>query len=1011
MDSKTAVGSDIPANSIESLAKSNAIGILFATPAGAIVDANDEFLRIVGYSRQDLEAGVLNWMDLTPPEWREANQQAARQLDATGSAPAFEKEYLRKDGSRVPVMVGIAALPQPSATNIVFVVDLSERKRARQERDRLMGERIAMLDSVGDGIYGLDRAGRCTFINRAAVEMLGYRPEECIGRNMHDLVHTKRPDGSPYPGEGCPILNVVRKGDGIHNDNEVLWRHDGTSFAAECCSYPIIENGQIEGNVVSFKDISERRQAQEQLRESEERFHSAFAYAASGMFILDLAGRFLDVNLAFCNMTGYSGEELLGLQIATLLHPADSERIQRQIKRLLQRAIPTFVTTARYLRNDGRVQWARGSASLLCDAAGKALQIVSVTEDITERLRAETDLRHSEERYRSIVENTHEGICMCDADRRVTYCNPGLISMLGHDKDVQLQCSDFHFEEDAQVYSRRFEQRKRGVSESYEARLRHSDGSAIWANTSASPLTDDDANFAGALCMFSNVTERKRLEEQLQQSQKMEAVGRLAGGIAHDFNNLLTVILGYGSVLERKLMPEDPLNSNVIEIRKAGERGAALTQKLLAFSRKQVQCPRVLSLNHLIRDTEGMLRRLIGEDIRLGTALDPAAGNIQADPGQMEQVLMNLVINARDAMSSAGRLSIQTNRQDLDPGAAELLAVPPGAYVVLTVTDTGCGMDEPTKAKIFEPFFTTKAPGIGTGLWLSTVLGIVKQSGGSICVQSELNVGTSFEIYLPLVQEAATAPQPKLPLPAAADHETILLVEDDSSIRRLAGAVLREHGYRVVEASSAEEALAAGPILASVDLLLTDVVMSGMNGQELADALLARYPAVKVLLTSGYTENARLHHSVAGRGLNFLAKPFRPEELLAKAAEVLVQKRVLAKILVADDDAQVRSFLATLLEVEGYSVIQASNGKEAQARCRETNIDLMITDLVMPEQEGLETIHAIRKNWPEIRLIAISGAFGGAFLELAKKLGADAMLRKPFEPEAILSEVRNLLKG
>ncbi len=326
-------------------------------------------------------------------------------------------------------------------------------------------------------------------------------------------------------------------------------------------------------------------------------------------------------------------------------------------------------------------------------------------------------------------------------------------------------------------------------------------------------------------------------------------------------------------------------------------------------------------------------------------------------------------------------------------------------------------MDEQTKARIFEPFFTTKEPGLGTGLGLSTVLGCVKQSGGAISVYTEIDVGTTFKVYLPLVEESvsvASAPEQSAVLAAG---ETILVVEDDPGIRNLASEVLREHGYKVVEARSAEEALAIRDALSTVDLLLTDVILGGMNGQELADRLVAARPGIKVLYMSGYTENAMARHGILDPGLNFLPKPFRPEELLAKVGEVLAQDRRVAardkvprRILVVDDDAQVRSFLATLLETEGYNVLQASNGKQAQALCRETTFDLVITDLVMPEQEGLETIHVIRRNWPRIPLVAISGAFGGAYLELARKLGASALLRKPFEPDTILSEVRRLIK-
>ncbi len=485
------------------------------------------------------------------------------------------------------------------------------------------------------------------------------------------------------------------------------------------------------------------------------------------------------------------------------------------------------------------------------------------------------------------------------------------------------------------------------------------------------------------------------------------AIGQLAGRIAHDFNNLLTVILGYSALLEEKLS-EDPLLKNVVEVRKAGERAALLTQQLLAFSRQQVLRPRVVAINQLIEGMEAVLRRIIGEDIDLAGSLDPEAGNIKADPGQIEQVLMNLSINARDAMLSGGHLLIETKRQYVDGSDAALRSLPPGFYLALAVTDTGCGMDAETKRRIFEPFFTTKDPGVGTGLGLSTVLGIINQSGGSISVHSELGVGTTFRAYLPLVEEAATAIEPGLLNPAPSGGETILVVEDDASIRSLAAGVLRGHGYEVLEAGHAAEAIAACELCPPVSLLLTDVLINGMSGNELAHLLLPSHPGLQVLYMSGYTEMDVVQRGIVQPGAKFLQKPFRPGELLRRVGEMLSQRARSSKILVVDDDIQVRSFIAALLQGEGYIVIDASDGKEAQTRCEQGEIDLMITDLVMPEQEGLETIHAIRHRWPKIPIIAVSGAFGGSYLGLAKKLGAEAVIRKPFEPDDLLNEVRRL---
>ena len=379
-------------------------------------------------------------------------------------------------------------------------------------------------------------------------------------------------------------------------------------------------------------------------------------------------------------------------------------------------------------------------------------------------------------------------------------------------------------------------------------------------------------------------------EERLLLSQKLEAVGQLAGGIAHDFNNLLTAILGYCQLSLRHLQERDPLRRNIEEIRKAGERAASLTRQLLAFSRKQVMQPLVFDLNSVIGDLEKMLRRLIGEDIELKTRLRPDLGNVKADPGQIEQVILNLVVNSRDAMPSGGKLTIETANCYLDEAyALQHIAVVPGAYIMLAVSDTGVGMEEETRKHIFEPFFTTKEQGKGTGLGLATVYGIVKQSGGNIWVYSEVDKGSTFKIYLPRVDEEAEEYKRS---DAVADSpkgtETILLVEDDEMVRRLAREVLQTNGYQVLELDTGElAAMVCREHEGQVHLLLTDVVMPAISGPELANQLQSSYPDMRVLYMSGYTDDAIVRHGVLEPGTNFIEKPFTPEALARKVREVL----------------------------------------------------------------------------------------------------------------------------
>jgi len=504
---------------------------------------------------------------------------------------------------------------------------------------------------------------------------------------------------------------------------------------------------------------------------------------------------------------------------------------------------------------------------------------------------------------------------------------------------------------------------------------------------------------------------RRSLEEQLLQARKMEAVGRLAGGVAHDFNNLLTVINGHSRMLLAKLDPQDPLRKGLEEIRKAGDRAAELTQQLLALSRKQVLHPLVLNLNRIVADMEGLVHGLLGPGIELHTSLEPALGAVRADPVQLQQVLLNLAVNARDAMPAGGRLTMETRNVEFAEGQTGAPAgLGPGRYVTLSISDTGHGMDGDIRKRVFEPFFTTKGPGKGVGLGLATVYGIVQQSGGVIEVDSEPGRGATFRLYLPRVEaEPAEVSAPEA-VEDAGGSETILLVEDQAEVRAVASAILAEKGYRVLEAAGGPEALArceryTGPI----HLLLTDIVMPVMTGWQLAERVRALRPEVKVLYASGYPDELSRPDDVGDGAPAFLPKPFTPEQLAVKVREVLGSPRPWGRILVVDDEPGVRHVVRSLLESAGYAVAEAAHGGDALAQVRAGGIDLVLTDLVMPEQEGIETIRALRLESPDMPIIAMSGAFGGGFLRIAGLIGANATIPKPLDPARLLGQVRAML--
>jgi len=516
----------------------------------------------------------------------------------------------------------------------------------------------------------------------------------------------------------------------------------------------------------------------------------------------------------------------------------------------------------------------------------------------SDRHAAEAALRVSERRFRALVEESWDAIALFAADGTITYGSPATTRLLGYDltEFVGRSALEFiHPDDRAAVLLRLEEVTARPRSRLHiAARVQHKNGSWRYLEGVLTNLLDDPS-VAAIVNNYRDVTDRRILEEQILLSQKMEAIGRLAGGVAHDFNNILTAIGGYADLLMADFAPDDKRRGDIEEIHRATQRAASLTQQLLAFSRRQVMQPKVISLNALIPDIEKMLRRLIGEDILFATVLHPRVGNVRADPGQLEQVIVNLAVNARDAMPApnGGRLTIETRNVELDElYAADHPGVTPGRYVMLAVTDTGVGMDEETKSRIFEPFFTTKARGKGSGLGLATVYGIVRQTGGHIWPYSEPGTGTTMRVYLPRVDDPADPIEHpgEVPPESLRGSETILLVEDEAPVRSVTRQLLERNGYTVLEAADGRTALSlidGEQDRVHVDLLLTDVIMPGMSGRELADQMKARRPQLRVLFMSGYTDDAVVRHGMLEPGLAYLEKPFRPPVLLRKVREVL----------------------------------------------------------------------------------------------------------------------------
>jgi len=611
-----------------------------------------------------------------------------------------------------------------------------------------------------------------------------------------------------------------------------------------------------------------------------------------GSTAVDPQGRLIYVNAAFCEMVGWTEQELLGRSPPfPYWAPESVERIGRSMREAIAGRDPDRAIEAVYLRRSGERLRVEIEVSPLLDDHGAKLGWLTTIRDVTRQRRAEEELRQ----LRQAVETSGEVIFLTDIEGVIRYVNPEFTRLYGWTREEVVGKVTPRVLKSGQLEPERYEafwrrlladQVNRG-----EIMNRRKDGTLVRVDGSASPIHDERGGIVGFLAIQRDVSERTQMQEQLLQAQKMEAVGRLAGGIAHDFNNLLSVILNYAGFVLEAVDPNDPLHQDVEEIRRAGQRATALTSQLLAFSRGHKVDPHVLDLNTVVSHMGKLLHRTLGEDVAI--AFDPAPDlpRIKADPGQVEQVILNLANNARDAMPGGGQIAIATGAVELDAEAARRAGdVAPGSYVLLEVTDTGDGMTPEVLARAFDPFFTTKPAGQGTGLGLSIVYGIVQQLGGHVRVRSSSGAGTSFSLYLPATTETNGAPAPVETVGQRGHGETVLLIEDEDAVRELTRRILTRSGYRVLDARNAGEAL----LLCeqrdlSIDLLLSDVVMPKVSGPEIARRLLQIRPELRVLFMSGYADPVD-QNVVRSMSAGFIAKPFTRDELLDAVGKLVAAR-------------------------------------------------------------------------------------------------------------------------
>src|ERR1017187_3145112 len=624
-----------------------------------------------------------------------------------------------------------------------------------------------------------------------------------------------------------------------------------------------------------------------------EQYNNLSRYANDVILLFDGNGTIVTANDRAADVYGYGVDQFHGMNIRQLRALASRPFLSAEWQLAKERGSVIFETV--HQRRDGS-EFAVEVSTRSIVVEGKCLQ-QSIIRDISDRKCAEQELSESEARFRQLVESAPHGILVVEGPL-ILYANPEAVRLFGAAVEADLvghSLLERTRPDEHEAMQRRFLDIASVMpSPVAERRYLRLNGEEFWAAVSCAEI--DYNRRPAALLFYRDITaakqageEHTRLEEQLRQSQKMECVGLLAGGVAHDFNNYLTVINGYCEMLLGGPEAGPEIRDSLQEIHAAGERAASLTQQLLCFSRKQIATPRILNLDQVVRDSGQLLRRLIGEDVEIVTRLDAQPGNVLADPLQMGQVLMNLVINARDAMPGGGQIAIETGKREIDEAAASRFAVRPGRYAVLSVADTGVGMSPEVQERVFEPFFTTKGVGKGTGLGLSTAYGIVRQAGGWIDVRSSPGAGSRFEIWLPLSEAGpAEGVAPETAAEGGRGEETLLIVEDQADVRRLALSILQADGYRLLQAGDAEQALGLSASYAGkIDLLVTDVIMPGLNGRQLADRLVEERPGLKVLYTSGYTADVMALQGYLEPGMEYLPKPFGAAQLSAKVRKVL----------------------------------------------------------------------------------------------------------------------------
>jgi PAS domain S-box-containing protein len=989
-----------------SMFESRMTGIFFWNADGAITDANDVFLELIGYSREELQSGEVLWSQLTPPEHQARDDIELENLVSTGVAIPFEKEYFRKDGSRLPVIVGASTLPGSPLHGVAFVLDITDRKEANEELRRY----AHIVSSSNDMMALLSSNYEYLSANAAYLKAFGLNREELIGKTASDVIGDAFFNSIVKPqAEHCMNGNEVRfqtwfdfpealdryidvtytpyldkmgnvlgyvvnthditslklaeqkaaqysralesslseiyfvDAETLHfveanlgardnigysieelrtitplditpdftpemfeklvaplreNEQETVQfttvhrRMDGTQYPVELNIQLIPDENPIFLAIV--QDITERIQAGESLAKNEKQFRSVVETAINCIISVDDLGRIVFMNKVTGKTFGYSSDELIGEPVTILMPDRYREAHAKGLNRVASggetKVIGESVELAG-LRKDGSEFPIELSLSKWKTDEG--VFFTGIIRDITERNKSEQNLRDNESKFRTVIEQSNDAIYIL-FNEKFDLINRRFTELTGIELE-ELNLPDFNFmdtvaPEDKDLIIERGQMRDRGEQppDVYEFSVLHKNGTVKRVQASVTEIEYRDGH--AVLGLLRDINEQKALEEQLRQSQKMESVGRLAGGVAHDFNNMLQTIAGNCDLaLQEDDLSED-LKESLAEIAHAAQRSAKLTRQLLSFARQETVEPKVIQLNDTVMSMAKMMQRLIGEEINLTWLPHEDIWKVKIDPSQIDQILVNLVVNARDAISGTGNITLATKNVSLD---AEFASGHPGSragdYVMFTVSDDGCGMDSEVVSQIFEPFFTTKPLGEGTGLGLATIYGIVKQNACYIDVYSEVGIGTTFKLYIPrYVGDSSASIREKQEDILDGGTETILIVEDEESVLRLSMKILKNLGYTTITADTPAKALSlAEENQGQIHLLLSDVVMPDMNGGELGERISKAHPNLKILFMSGYTADIIANQGIVREGVNYIQKPFTAQDLAIKIRSVL----------------------------------------------------------------------------------------------------------------------------